>query len=420
MGAGGSAQQQPQTSQPERPVFRSGVQTVEVDVRVFDKDGRFVADLTQPDFEILENGQPQAVDAMFLVGLGAEAPSAKATAPTDPGASQPRASPAPGLPGSPSAPQIWLFVFDLNHLTPGGGFDRAKKAVGDFIATRFREGDLAGVVAGDKMVNNRITSVRQELVDAVKQVKPRADARNRLFELLREWPRFQDAEEAIRAARNEIDIIRRVVGRACTDDPGQCSGVDVEGLVRSKAVRLQQEIHRATHNTLATLHALAAGLGRMPGPKTIVFLSDGFVVQDVETSLRTVIGQTTRAGGRIYAIDVRGLNRSRAGDVAQMVADDAYTATPRFDAIADGTNALAVDTGGLMIRNENNIGRALDHVADDAGRYYVLAYRPSNTNFDGQYRPIQVRVKRPGVRVRARRGYLALEPAKILVPQSIR
>ena len=60
-----------------------------------------------------------------------------------------------------------------------------------------------------------------------------------------------------------------------------------------------------------------------------------------------------------------------------------------------------------MIRNENNIGRALDRIARDANRYYVLGYQPSNTTFDGKYRPIQVRVKRPGLRVRARRGYLA-------------
>jgi Ca-activated chloride channel homolog len=73
----------------------------------------------------------------------------------------------------------------------------------------------------------------------------------------------------------------------------------------------------------------------------------------------------------------------------------------------------------MMIRNENNIGRALDTIAADTGQYYVLAYQPANANFDGKYRPIEVRVKRPGVNVRARRGYLALEPTKMLLPQPI-
>jgi tetratricopeptide (TPR) repeat protein len=172
--------------------------------------------------------------------------------------------------------------------------------------------------------------------------------------------------------------------------------------------------------TLNALNGLASGLARIPGPKTIVFFSDGFVTEQLETTLRSVVGQTARAGGRVYAIDVRGLNRGRsAGDVTQSTVTDEAGAFTGFDAAEDGPNSLAVDTGGLMIRNENNIGRALDTIARDSGRYYVLGYSPSNATFDGKYRPIEVRVKRPDVRVRARKGYLALEPSKMLLPKPI-
>jgi len=95
---------------------------------------------------------------------------------------------------------------------------------------------------------------------------------------------------------------------------------------------------------------------------------------------------------------------------------DPAGAAVRMDMREDGPNSLAADTGGLLIRNENDIGRALDTIAADANRYYVLAYQPLNEKFDGGYRPIEVRVKRPGVRVRARRGYLALEPSRMMVP----
>ena len=50
----------------------------------------------------------------------------------------------------------------------------------------------------------------------------------------------------------------------------------------------------------------------------------------------------------------------------------------------------------------------------------MLGYQPVNTAFDGKYRKIEIRVKRPGLRVRARQGYLALEPSKMLVPERIR
>ncbi|HJR59071.1 MAG TPA: VWA domain-containing protein, partial [Vicinamibacterales bacterium] len=323
-------------------------------------------------------------------------------------------APAPG----PNAPQTWIFVFDLNHLTPGSGFDRARKAVEDFLRDGFRDGDIGGIVAGNKMVNNRLTSVRQELLDNVKQVKPLGDARTRMIELTREWPRLLNEEEAIRVGRGEREPLQRAITRACGDDPEQCPIAD--SAVREKGQKVGAAIHRASMETLVALNALASGLSRVPGPKTVVFLSDGFVAQDVETTVRSVVGQVGRAGARVYAIDVRGLNRfGGAGMIDQERVDDPAGPGTNFDSVADGPNSLAIDTGGMMIRNENNIGRALGRIAEDAGRYYVLAYQPANSNFDGKYRPIQVRVKRDGLRVRARRGYLALPAARMLVPQPI-
>ena len=403
----GAAQQTPQ--QPP-PAFKSGVQLVEVDVRVFDASDRFVADLTRDDFELLESGAAQKIDAMYLVGVNAPPASA------DPSAILPSPPASPAT--APTSRQTWIFFFDLNHLTPGGGFDRARKAVETFVGERFTDGDLAGVLAGDKMVNNRLTSVRQELLDAVKQVKPPSDARSRFVELTREWPRLLNEEEAIRIARSENEWIQRATVRACGDDPDQCRIAD--SAVRQKGVRLAGEIQRASMSTLTSLNALASGLARIAGPKTVVFLSDGFVAQDIETSVRSVVGQIARAGARVYAIDVRGLDRAGQRNlIDQERVDDPAGPATKFDSVADGPNSVAIDTGGLMIRNENNIGRALDRIAGDTGRYYVLAYQPSNSVFDGKYRPIEVRVKRNGVRVRARRGYLALPPSRLLAPQQI-
>ena len=396
-----------------QPSFRAGVQLVEVDVRVFDAQGRFVGDLTKDDFEVVESGEPQTISALYMLG---------ADAVVSPASNQPPNVSDPGRAAAvnPVAPQTWIFHFDLHHLTPGGGFDRARKAVEEFIGERFKDGELAGILAGDKMVNNRLTSVKQELLSAVRQVMPRGDLRAHTLELTREWPRLMDDMEAIGIARGERQVIDRVVNRACDDEPELCKKVDVEGAVRAKGQRMQQEVHRASMQTLAALNGLASGLAKIPGPKTLVLLSDGFVIQDIETTVRSIVGQATRAGARVYAIDVRGLNRvGNPGIIDQALAANPYDSAQRFDMLEDGLNSLAVDTGGLMIRNENNIGRALDRIAEDSGRYYVLAYQPSNGTFDGSYRPIEVRVKREGIRVRARRGYLALEPARMLMPKPI-
>ncbi len=406
LGLPAAAQQTPPAQQP----FRSGVHAIEVDVRVFDKQGRFVTDLTRDDFEVFENKEVQELEALYLIGQ----PAARADAPAVEGRAV-RVPPSPA-----TSRQTWIFVFDTNHLVPGAGFDRAKEAVTEFLRTGFKEGDVGGIVAGGKMINNRLTSVREELVAAAESVKPVSDLRSRNLELTRDWPRLQDELEAIQISEGDKDALQRAIIRACSDDPDACRVVPPDMAVQQKARRFHTEIERLTRDSLTTVNALASGLAKMAGPKTIVLLSDGFVTERMETALQQAVGQTTRAGGRIYAIDVRGLNRGRgAGIIDQAAADDEAGGPARFDALADGPNSLAVDTGGLMIRNENNIGRALGAIAEDTGTYYVIGYRPTNQAFDGKFRQIEVRVKRPDVRVRARRGYLAVEPSRLIAPQPI-
>lgn len=58
-------------------------------------------------------------------------------------------------------------------------------------------------------------------------------------------------------------------------------------------------------------------------------------------------------------------------------------------------------------RAQNNLGLALDRIARDAGNYYVLGYHPLRPELDGSFRGIEVKVRRPDLRVRARRGYIA-------------
>lgn len=137
--------------------------------------------------------------------------------------------------------------------------------------------------------------------------------------------------------------------------------------------------------------------------------------------MREVTGLANRAGAHFYTVDARGLNHGTASSAILTAAAPMKPlgAPPQFEWNDDSTNALAVDTGGIPIRNDNNFGRALEQIQADAGTYYVIGYTPSNQAFDGKYRKIDVAVKRPGVKVRARRGYLALEPAKLLKPTPI-
>jgi hypothetical protein len=74
---------------------------------------------------------------------------------------------------------------------------------------------------------------------------------------------------------------------------------------------------------------------------------------------------------------------------------------------------LADATDGMAIIDTNNLEKGLLRVADDLTSYYLLGYYSTNSKLDGQYRRINVKVKRPGVDVRARRGYRAATAAEV-------
>lgn len=373
------------------PTFQSGTQTVEVDVRVLDRSGRFITTLAKEDFQILEDGAPQQIDTLYLVTSGVVTAATAESASSTPKVNAP-------------ARHTTVFVLDTAHLS-AGSLDRARKAVERFVKNDFRETDLAGIVVDGRMVNNRLTSTREELQKAVSAVRHAGGANRRRVELTQEWPRITDEIEAMRIAAGDRESLRTATRRACEDDPSACR-MDVESIVREKAARLVAQIRAATLTTLNTLNVLCDGLARIPGPKAVIFMSDGFVLESLESQLRAAVRQAGRAGARFYTIDTRGLNRG-SDTLTQSQAADSDVGV-RFDTQADGTNSLAVDTGGMAIRNENNLDRALATVARDTGTYYVLGYRPLNGAADGRYRRVEVKVRGDGMIVRARRGYVAL------------
>lgn len=396
------AQQPPQ----QPPTFRAATELVEVDVRVFDKDGTFVTTLTGDDFELSEDGVPRPLDVLYLV-------SADGTSVLPPRTS----GAAPTAVAAPPARQTWIFVFDVTHLSPAG-LNRTREAVGRFITDRMREGDVGGVVGERGMVNNRLTSDRDELKRAAASIKLAGGRRTMTLEM-REWPRLRDELEALQIARDDREALRVAVARACSEEPDLCRrGGDAEVMLREKARRLATEMQTSSLLTARTLNALTRGLARVPGPKTLVLLSEGFISQHLESEVQTIVAQAGVAGARIYSIDARGLARGGIAEIMDARNPDSPVGAlgSGQDLLVDGVNSLAVDTGGFAIRNENNVGRALDLIERDAGTYYVLGYRPANPAEDGKFRRIDVRVKQPGLKVRARRGYLALPRARLLTP----
>jgi tetratricopeptide (TPR) repeat protein len=115
---------------------------------------------------------------------------------------------------------------------------------------------------------------------------------------------------------------------------------------------------------------------------------------------------TLRNSPAAASVDARGLTKGLASVASVAPTDPLAFMYEQMDLGADSINSLAVDTGGFVVRNTNQFDRAVAQIADDAGNYYVLGYLPPSPA-DGKFHRIRVKIKRPGVNLRSRRGYTA-------------
>jgi hypothetical protein len=186
------------------------------------------------------------------------------------------------------------------------------------------------------------------------------------------------------------------------------------------------------YDTARILLGVIETLAHVPGRKTIMFFSQGLPVSPaLSAKLDLVISAANRSNITTYAIDASGLSTksSTAGLMKemQMFTDDRSAQiasgndttqeplTMAFERVEDslrldsrtGLARLAEDTGGFLVEQSNDLPSAFRRIDEDNRFHYLLTYTPRNTNFDGKFRSIAVKVRRPGTQVFARKGYRA-------------
>jgi VWFA-related protein len=123
-----------------------------------------------------------------------------------------------------------------------------------------------------------------------------------------------------------------------------------------------------------------------------------------------LIGDANRSSTSFYTLDARGL-RTETRPMPTTRLGAAVEARNReripYSTTLDSIRTLGESTNGMALVDSNDVGSALARAAADFNSYYLLGYTSSNAKPDGKYRKIRVSVKRPGVLVRARDGYLA-------------
>jgi len=371
------------------PIFQSQVTYVELVVTVTGPGGGFVPGLSQADFEVLDDGQPQAVESLAMVDLAAERAAT----------GEPLAEPDVRSNEIPFGGRVWVLALDAIN-TPPDRTPNVRQIARLFVERALGPDDLMAIVT---------------LGDAAGAYQDLTTSRRLLLQALEGF-----TGESIESMVVPQDTTREPVTLA-----SPLSGPPGRGEQRVASLELaRQESALKVMRKLRTVADWAASVhGRR---KAIVWLSEG-IAHDVTSEfsadrldasglaatavglrIRDTAGVITRADVNIYAIDTAGLTvESAVKDRARWLAQS-------------NLRLMAESTGGFALTNSNNYGDAFDRVVRENSAYYVLTYSPPETRqHDGRYHRIRVRVKRPGVTARTREGYLApparLEPGPPLV-----
>jgi VWFA-related protein len=380
----------------QQATFKSATALVEVDAVVLDKNGNFVPGLKMDDITLLENGKPQRIQQFFMVtnNLG-QTPDALASEHADE--------------AQYGAHRVFVMLFDEAHLA-NDSLMRVKTGAEAFIRDMIHDGDAGGVFLNGGMYKGRLTIDKGELLAGVRAVQPAFENRQQILLPFVEWPRIPSEVDAYRIADGAREVTDALGAKACQEDPTGCAsegGIgNVENLIQQKARLYIRQARMMTAHTIQSLEMVAHGLAKIPGRKTVVFMTEGFFVEDSRSELEVVSAQAARSGITIYSIDGRGLINGLSINPDVVKRDRARSAA--FDTGEDGPNILTQGTGGFMVRNIDDMSRAFGLIVRDTSTYYVIGYQPDNATMDGKVRKIEVKSSMPGVKVRARKSYAAV------------
>ena len=398
-----------QTAPATQSVFPSGVDVVTVDVVVLDRQGRPVEGLTQADFSVKENGDPQDVTAFQAVRLSEPA-----------GTSRPGRRISTNAAGTdPSADRRFFIVFDDVNVSQFSA-PRARDVIVGFIDRVLRTGDqvLIASSSGGAWWTGRLPEDRDSLVAFVGRLqgahRPDTSAGRLWDHEAMAITLGRDRQMLAQVARryfenNLIPEAYPVENREALDvSPGLA-------LIQLKARSAYTEATARLRLSLRMLERVSAALMQARGRKTLLLVSEGFITDPSQPEFRNLVQSARRSNTAVHFIDVRspegligqaGMPGGNAEFGAAIEQQDTTTALAFAAREADGARSIAIDTGGRVVSGTNLLS-GLAGVAAEADAHYLLGYSPTNARRDGTFRKIEVTVSRRDVEVRARSGYYA-------------
>jgi VWFA-related protein len=376
------AGQQPE--QPPRTTFRSAVDLVPVDVSVLDKNGRPVSDLTAGDFTLAVDGKPRRIASAQFVSVDR------------------------ALEAAPSKP----VEYDSNRGSTGGRLFMLVVDAGNISAGRGK----SAVEAAKRFVNRLNRADRVALL-TIPGATPQIDftSNHALVQTLlegivgqateRSGPQRVGIAEALAFQRGDQMMIASAVDRECSTDLMSTTRESCLQLLAAEADQQLSLARERTRNSMTALRHLFERLSTSDTPKTIVFISEGLLVDREIADISWVEARAAAAHIALYVLQL---------EPPEVDATSSRTSPSRGadrQVLREGLDQLAGMARGDVFRVVANADFAFQRLALELSGYYLLSFEPEAGDRDGRPHRIRIDVRRNGLLLRSRREFSVGAPA---------
>ena len=390
----GSARQDPQT--PAQPTFRTDINFVRVDVIVTEK-GEPVTNLTEADFQLREDGKPQAIEQFRLIKVdGTQRPG-------DPPLRQIRNRDDEESEATRDDTRVIAIFLDDYHTRLGSALS-VKRSLVEFIQTQLRPSDMLTVMYPLTPVSAlQFTRNHESIISAINNFegrKFRYEARN---DFERQYER--QPTEVVENMRNLVSM-SALTGLAVRMGSIREQRKAVIYVSEGFTALLPPQLRRQDASQIAIGPQAGPTVGENNGNEDRARL---FATGDLMLRMREVFTTFNRNNASIYALDPRGLAVNEYG-----IDENVGPGQDRVNLqmTQDTLRILANETDGAAVVNRNDLARGLQQLVRDSSYYYLIGYT-SAAPTDGKFHEIKVDVRRRGVEVRGRRGFWAPTAADV-------
>ena len=412
--AGGSLGVAQNPKQSPSPPFQleMNIDRLLVPVVVRDRLGHTINDLKKEDFEVLDNDKPRAISGFSMQRRGAVDPTQAAPS-------------APATNSEGTIPnRITVFLYDDMHLR-FEDLAHARAAGAAVLAGALSGTDMAAVVSVSGAVNSGLTRDRDKLQAALGQLSPHTMYRPDSTDC--PYIDYYEADQ-IENKHNPVavqDAVRKYINChpaiASSSEAGNPNSSNAEGLVAGAAQRALNVGRMDVLSTYAGIAAFIRRMAQLPGQRTLVLVSPGFlnIEQESLDAESRIIDLAARSNVTFSALDARGLYTTEmtasqrspllGGPSLEVNAEIQRSSMKRSENVmAD----LADGTGGTFFHNSNDLEAGLKELTETPECVYMLELSVSDVKRNGNLHRLSVKVNRDGAQIAARRSYFMPKPVK--------